>query len=307
MAVVFHSEPKLDNPALIACWPGIGDIGVIAAGALRRMVGAEEFAEIEPFDFFYPKRAFVRGGELKELQFPASKFYFSHGAGRDLIIFIGEEQPAEAGRRYAEGSRAFQMASLVLDAAVRFGCCFVYTSGAAVAPIHHTQSSRVWAVPNSKDLVQQARSYENAILMSDLESRAGFGTITGLNGLLLGVARRRALDGICLMGEIPVYLQGFPIPYPKASKAIVDVLGKALGLKADTSQMDPLIERTDQQIQSFYDSLPSQIREQLDKLKPPPGALLPAERKPTGPITDEDKKRILEDIDKLFKKEPKGD
>ena len=42
-----------------------------------------------------------------------------------------------------------------------------------------------------------------------------------------------------------------------------------------------------------------QIREQLDKPKVPSA-------KPTepGPITEEEKKKILEDIDRFFKKEP---
>lgn len=307
MAVIFHKEPKLDSPAMVACWPGIGDIGLIAVGALRRAAGAQEFAEIEPYEFFYPKRVLIRGGELKELEFPASKFYFSASNGNGLVIFVGEEQPAEGGRRYAEGTKAYRMANMVLDVAVKLGCTMVYTSGAAVSPVHHSGQPRVWAVPNNARLVERVRSYRNTIIMSDLEGGEGVGSITGLNGLLLGVARKRGLDGVCLMGEIPVYLQGFPLPYPRASKVVLEVLGQALGLTVDTSSLDGLIERTQQQVENLYDAFPQEIRDQLEKLKhvaPVAGAGAGASG---GPITEEDKKRILEDIDKMFKKEPKGD
>ncbi|MBI2856868.1 MAG: PAC2 family protein [Chloroflexi bacterium] len=304
MTVILHHEPKLNNPAMVACWPGIGDIGIIAANALRRMAGAQEFAEIEPYEFFYPKRVFIRGGELKDIEFPASKFYFASNAGRGLVIFTGEEQPAEGGRTYAEGTKAYRMANMVLDVAVKLGCTFVYTSGAAVAPVHHTDAPQVWAVPNSEALIPTARSYQNTVVMSDLEGREGVGSITGLNGLLLGVARKRGLDAMCLMGEIPVYLQGFPVPYPKASRSVLEVLGAALGIKVDLAALDPLVDHAEKQIQALYDAFPPEIRGQLEQLKHV-ARVRPAPAE--GPITEEDKRRILEDIDKLFKKETKGD
>lgn len=304
MAVIFHSEPRLSSPAMVACWPGIGDIGVIAAGALRRLVGGQEFAEIEPYEFFYPKRVLIRGGELRDLEFPASKFYFSESNGRSLVIFIGEEQPTEAGRRYAEGAKAYRMANLVLDVAIRLRCSTLYTSGAAVAPVHHTEHPRVWAVPNGAHLLERVRSYDNTVIMSDLEGREGVGSITGLNGLLLGVAQKRGLDSVCFMGEIPVYLQGFAIPYPKASRAVLRVLGQALGVKVERDNLDALIERTEKQVEALYEAFPAEIREQLEKLK---HVARVAPEVAGGSITEEDKKRILEDIDKMFKKEPKGD
>ena len=304
MGIRVYSEPKLENPVLIACWPGIGNIGIMAVDALRRMVGAEEFGEIEPWHFFYPRKVVIRKGELKELEFPSNKFYFKKRSGnKDLMFFIGEEQPGEGARTYAEGTKACRMANLVLDMALRFGCRRVYTSGAAVAPIHHTARPRVWAVPNSEDLVEEIRNYENTVLMSDVEGRGGQGNITGLNGLLLGVARNRGLEAICVMGEIPIYLQGFPVPYPKASKSVLEVLGAALGIGVNTEEISELAERSEREIEGLYERLPPEIREQLDRLR----YVTFAEPTEPEPITEEDKKKILQDIDKLFKKEPGGD
>ena len=303
MGIRLYKEPKLENPVLIASWPGIGNIGIIAVDTLKGMLRAEEFGEVEPWDYFYPKRVSIRNGELKDIEFPTSKFYFGKAGGKDLIFFIGEEQPTEAGKAYAEGTKAYQMANLVLDVALNLGCRRVYTSGAAVAPIHHSVRPMVWAVPNSEDLIDEIKGYDNTVLMSDIEGRGGQGNITGLNGLLLGVAKKRDLDAICIMGEIPIYLQAFPLPYPKASRSVLEVLTVTLGIEIEMQGIDAIVERSEREIERLYERFPSEIREELDKLR----YVTHTRETEPGPITEEDKKRILEDIDKFFKKESKED
>jgi proteasome assembly chaperone (PAC2) family protein len=302
MGIRLYQEPKLETPILIASWPGIANIGIVAVDTLREALEAEEFGEIEPWDFFYPKRVLIRNGVLERLEFPSSKFYFKKMDRTDIILFIGEEQPAEEGRMYAEGRRALGMANLVLNMAERFSCRRVYTSGAAVALIHHTMKSRVWAVPNSENLVPETRAYDNTVLMSDIEGMGGHGNITGLNGLLLGVARKRGLEAVCLMGEIPVYLQGLPLSYPRASKAVLEVIGRNLGIEIDLSKLDALDQKLERRIEDFYQQIPLEMRGQLERLKHV-SYDQPAE---PGPITEEEQKRIMEDVDKFFKRRGEG-
>jgi len=298
MGIRLYREPPVENPVLIASWPGIGNIGIIAVDTLRGLLRAEEFGEIEPWDFFYPRRVLIRKGVLEYLEFPSSKFFFRKIQAADLIFFVGEEQPTEGGRMYAEGRKAYQMANLVLDVAERFGCRRIYTSGAAVALIHHTMKPRVWAVPNDERLIPEIEGYDNTVLMSGIEGREGQGTITGLNGLLLGVARKRGFEAICLMGEIPVYLQGLPLSYPKASKSVLEVLCRSLGIDVPLDKLDELAESTERRIEEFYQQIPLEIRRQLDRLKH--GAY--AQPTEPGPITEEEKRRIMEDVEKFFKK-----
>lgn len=303
MSIRYIKEPQLVDPVMIASWPGIGNVGLIAVDTLRRSTRAEQLAYIEPQEFFYPNKVIIRGGELVELGFPSSEFFFHRNDRHDLIFFAGEEQPAEGGGVYAAGSRAYALANLVLDAAQKFGCRRIYTSGAAVAPIHHTARSRVWAVPNSADLLQEFKQYANTVLMSDIEGRGGEGNITGLNGLLLGIARRRGLEAVCIMGEIPVYLQGFPFPYPKGSKSVLEVLAAALGMWIDLDIINQLAEQSESELSSLYEKLPREIKDQLDRLKK---ATIAAPESSEA-ITDEDKKKILDDIDKFFKREGGGE
>jgi proteasome assembly chaperone (PAC2) family protein len=302
MGLRLYKAPQLENPILVASWPGIGNIGLIAVDTLRGMLEAEELGEIEPWEFFYPKRALIRRGILEHLEFPSNKFYFKKTGGGDLIFFIGEEQPTEGGRMYAEGRKAYQMANLVLDVAERFKCRRVYTSGAAVALTHHTIKPRVWAVPNSEILIREIKEYENTILMSDIEGRGGHGNITGLNGLLLGVAQKRGFEAICLMGEIPVYLQGLPLSYPKASKSVLEVLSHGLQIEINLDKLDELAEKVERRIEEFYQQIPSEVRGQLDRLK----HVTYAEPTEPGPITEEEEKRIMEDVEKFFKKRGGG-
>ena len=302
MGIRLYEEPKVENPVLIASWPGIGNIGITAVNYLRQMVKAREFGEIEPWEFFEPRRVSIEGGLLKELEFPSSKFYFQRTENRDLMFFVGEQQPTQTGTPYLGGTKLLEIANLVLDVALKFGCRRVYVSGAALAPIHHTARPRVWAVPNSETLVSEVRSYENTILMSDVEGGGEQGNITGLNGLLLGVAKKRGLEAVCMLGEIPFYLQGLAMVYPKASKSVLEVLTKVLGFEIDFSILDKMVARVERGIghleAQFYQQAPPEmaerIRDWLESFK----------YKPTEsrPITDEDQKWINEHIDELFKR-----
>lgn len=291
MGIRFDKEPPLEEPVLIAGWPGIGNVGIMAVDSLRRMVKAEQFAEIEPWDFFYPSAVSIRDGELKDLGFPANRFYFKRVNQKDLILFIGEEQ-------LGKGKENYEMANLVLDVAVHFGCKRVYTAAAAVTQVHHTLKPMVWAVPNSKELIGEVKRYDNVILMSAIEEKGRQGNITGLNGLLVGVAKKRGLEGICLLGEIPLYISQLPISYPKASKSILEVLADSLGVRIDLSRLDSLAEKVEMEIEKICQKMPPEIRERIDQLK----YVSRVEHVEAERITEEDKKRIIHDIDEFFKK-----
>lgn len=268
MAIRFYHRPKLDHPTLIVGWPGIGNIGIIAVNTLKELLKAEEFGEIESWDFFYPRRVVIQEGLLEELEFPTNRFYWCRLEKRDVVLFIGEEQPSEGERMYARGEKAYRMANLVIDAALELGCRRVYTSGACVAVVHHQVKPRVVAVASTKQLIEEIQGYPNTILMSDLSGRGGGeGTITGLNGLLLAVAKKRGLEGFCLMGEIPDWLSGVLLPYPKASKSVLEVFGKILEVDIDVSVLEKLEKQVDELIEGFYSKFPPETKETYDQRK----------------------------------------
>ncbi len=279
MGIKLFRERELYEPIMFACWPGIGNIGLIAVNALKDILKAEELGEIESWDFLYPRKVLIRNGLLRDLEFPTNKFYYRKMEKKDMIFFIGEEQPTEGLRMYASGEKAYQMANLVIDMALKFGCKRVYTSGACVSLTHHQLKPRVCAVTSSEKLKDEVENYPNTVLMSELEERGeGDGTITGLNGLLLAVAKKRGMEGMCLMGEIPDWLSGVALPYPKASKSVLEVFAVILGISIDLSFLDRMGEQIEKIVESFYAKFLPEMKEEYDQRK------VTAQRKP-GTIT----------------------
>jgi proteasome assembly chaperone (PAC2) family protein len=114
--------------------------------------------------------------------------------------------------------------------AQRFQVKRIYTCAAALTRIHHTEPSRVWGVVTNHHAARDLRKY-------DLVQRGNL-QIAGLNGLLLGVAKERDIDGICLLGEVPTYAT--QIQNPTAALAIIKVLTKMLDVEIDIAELAQL-------------------------------------------------------------------
>jgi hypothetical protein len=155
-------------------------------------------------------------------------------------------------------------------------------------------------------LLDDIKGYKNSILVSSVEGRGGQGSISGLNGLLLGVARERELDAVCLMGEIPYYLHGAPWPYPRASRSVLEVFGELLGTKIDLTQLDERIARADKSVEEFLENffsaetIPLHVR---DKLRKEIEELKDVKREGKEPTTEEVTEGIVGYLDQLFKKD----
>jgi len=229
--VNFRKEPKGRACDLVAAWPGIGNLSLIVTRYLREKLRAEEIGEIEPFTFFDPIGVMVKDNVVETPQFPEGKFYYWHNAPgkKDILFFISDEQPAYKG---------YDLANFILDVARKFKVQRIYTFAAAIAKIHHTEQPRVWAVATDQSLVTYLKKFD-VVLRGRLQ-------IAGLNGLLLGVARERSMQGICLLGEVPSYTTR--IPNPKASLAVLKVLLQVLGVEIDLSEMAKIAEESDQQM-----------------------------------------------------------
>lgn len=247
-AVTLHREPELSNPSLIAAWPGMGGVAIIAAKHLKDELGAEELGNIKPYDFFDLGAVSVRDHVVGEPEFPESKFYFCKSGGeKDLIIFLGEAQPSMKG---------YQLANLVLDVAQRFKANRVYTFAAAPAHIYHTRRPKILGAATHPELIQELQR-------NDVIPMAA-GTISGLNGLLLGVARERNMEGICLLGEIPVYTT--PIPNPKSSKVVLEVLTKLLDIEVDLAGLEEWAGRAEEEIEGNIQALRESHAEEASRL-----------------------------------------
>ncbi len=225
--VKIHARPKLNSPNMLAVWPGIGNVSMITATCLLRNLDFKELGEIEASYFFDPIGVIVRDSVVEAPQFPQNRFYYwkNKEKGSDIILFIGDDQPATKG---------YELANCVLDVGLRFQTKRVYTCAAALSRIHHTESPRVWGVATNQQVVEDLKRY-------DLVQKSNF-QIAGLNGLLLGVAKERNIEAVCLLGEVPGYAS--QIQNPMAALAVVNMLTKMLNIRLDTTELAQIAAET---------------------------------------------------------------
>ncbi len=225
--VKLYARPRLKSPIMLASWPGIGDVSIIVATYLKRKLDFKELGEIEPSYFFDAIGVVARDNVIEEPQFPQSKFYYwkNKAGGSDIILFIGDDQPF---------SKGYELANCVLDVAQRFRVKRVYTCAAALSRIHHTEQPRVWGVVTSQHMTEDLEKY-GLVQRGNLQ-------IAGLNGLLLGVTKEREIEGICLLGEVPMYATR--IQNPMAALAVLKVLTRMLDIEIDMSELAQIAEET---------------------------------------------------------------
>ncbi|MCL2149866.1 MAG: PAC2 family protein [Dehalococcoidia bacterium] len=218
------ARPKLNAPNLLAAWPGISNVAIIIATYLARKLGPKDLAQIRPNYFFDPVGVMVRGNLVEEPQFPQSSFYYHKNPhGEDLVIFLGDAQP---------NAKSYDLANVVVDVAERFHVRRIYTCAAAITRIHHTEQPRVWGVGTTPAVLEDLAAH-GAFLGGNLQ-------IAGLNGLLLGVAKERGVEGACLLGEVPGYAAR--LHNPMAALAVVRVLESMLGLKINLDELTAVAE-----------------------------------------------------------------
>jgi len=210
--VRLRARPKLNSPNMLAAWPGIGNVAIIAASYLKKKLDFKELGEVEASHFFDPIGVLVRDNVVEAPQFPE---------GNDIILFIGEDQPAAKG---------YELANCILDVGERFQVKRIYTCAAALTRIHHSEQPRVWGVATDQAVTDDLRDY-------DLVQRGNL-QIAGLNGLMLGVAKERDIEGVCLLGEVPTYATR--IQNPMAALVVLKVLTRMLGVEIDLTELAQL-------------------------------------------------------------------
>jgi uncharacterized protein len=228
-----RARPKLRSPVMLASWPGIANVAPIVTSYLKNKIAFKELGEIDAAYFFDPIGVLAKDNVVEAPQFPMSRFYYSKNpGGKDIIMFIGDDQPT---------TNNYQLANCVLDVAARFKVSRIYTFAAALTRIHHTEPSRVWGVATGPELIPILKDY-NLLRNGDLQ-------IGGLNGTLLGVAKERGIEGVCLVSEVPSYTSR--IDNPMAALAIVRILTNMLGINIDLGDLAEQASETKERLKEI--------------------------------------------------------
>lgn len=272
-----YERPRLRNPYLVVGWSDAGQVGTGVTDYLVGKLGAEEFGEIEPHKFSLSPNTIIKGGVLEEVEYPGTSFYYwkNKNSTSDLIIF-GSQSPSQG---------QYEFANLILDVAELFAVKRIYAVGGVPANIPHDANPKPFAVVNSSRVKRHLKPYE-------VEVGLDYYGPTSMNGLILGLAKQRNIEGLSLLGWVPCYIT--EIPNPRICEAILRVLTRMLSIDIDFSEIESEVQYADKQIEEVV----SYIREQNPDFLRHIGKL----EKAISLEPPEDRKKFFKEIEEFLRK-----
>ncbi|MBI2957290.1 MAG: PAC2 family protein [Chloroflexi bacterium] len=259
---LFREPYRGRRPVMLAAWPGVGQVALIVARYLQQKLGAEPIGELESFHFFEPTGVAVKDNVVQEPQFPSNTLYYWKNpadARSDLLLFLGEAQPA---------SQAYELAHCIVDVAQKFKARKVVTCAAALVRMHYTEPSKVWGVATEPRLLDEFKGLD-VVMRGELQ-------IAGMNGVLLGVAKERKVEGYCLLGEVPMYATR--IPNPKAALAVAGVLKKVLNVDVGLEELGTQAKEAEEEMKHLAVQAMGEFIDHFTKpIWPPPSEEGPEE------------------------------
>lgn len=216
---------QLDNPILIEGLPGLGIVGKIAIRYLIKQLKAEKFAYLYSPHFPYFVLVNKKGG----IRLLRGTFYFwkNKNGKNDLILFTGDSQA-----QTIEGQ--YEISDRILNFAEQHKVSLIITIGGYRVEVK--DKPKVIAAATSPELLNKA--LQAKAMLSPMGS-----PIVGTAGLILGLARLKKMDALCLLGETRGYL-----PDPKAAKSVLEVLRSILNLDVNLDGLDEEIAKAEKMV-----------------------------------------------------------
>jgi hypothetical protein len=174
------SNPVLETPIFVQGLPGFGNVGKIAAHLLTKFCGAKPFLEL--YSPAFPDYVTISSKGICHL--PRYEFHAAPMEKNDFIIMTGDTQPS-----FDDVVAHYALCGETLDIAQKQECSMIVTIGGV--PMTE-EKAQVYVAATSPRLALEFME-KGAVLYSK-------GRIVGATGLMLGLAREREMEGICLLG-----------------------------------------------------------------------------------------------------------
>jgi len=174
------STPVLEDPIFVQGLPGFGNVGKIAAYLLIKFCGAKSFTEL--YSPSFPDYVSVNSHGICHL--PRYEFHAAPMEKNDFIIMTGDTQPS-----FEDVVAHYEVCTEILDFIEKYGCSLIITVGGV--PISE-EKAQVYVAATSPSLAAEFME-KGAVIYSK-------GRIMGATGLMLGLAKERGLNGVCLLG-----------------------------------------------------------------------------------------------------------
>ncbi len=151
-----------------------------------------------------------------------------------MLLLTRDSQPISPESYYL-------LAEQILDIAAKFNTKKVFTLAASVTGVF-VDKPRVFGTATDSDIVKTFS--EKNILTMDSSS------IVGMNGLIIGIAKLRGMQGTCLLGETSGYVVD-----AKASKSILESLLSVVEITVDMTNLEKKVKDTERLIQIMQQQL----------------------------------------------------
>jgi uncharacterized protein (TIGR00162 family) len=234
------NTPAACSPVLICGFPGSGYVGKLAVDHLIHELDATHLADI--YSTSFPAQLLIKSdgtADLLKNYLFYSNVSTSYGVG--LLLLSGDSQPSNPDSEYF-------LAEEILDIASRFNTGQVFTLAAYITGSFVTDP-RIFGTAGDLDAI---RSFHE-LHVNTMEG----GSITGMNGIIVGIAKRRGMRGTCLLAET----SGFVID-AKASKSILETLVTILHLKIDMTNIERRAKDTEMLIKTIEQQITGSLRQQ---------------------------------------------
>ncbi len=218
--------PELKNPKLICGLPGSGYVGKLAVDYLVDVLHAKSFAEI--YSSSFPPQVTIQSDGTVNLV--KNTLYHCQTNNQDLVLLAGDAQPVSAQGEY-------ELVEKILDVCKKINVTEVYALAAYITG-KFSKTPKVYGTSTSLETIQEFSKYD-VLTMNR-------GNITGMNGVVIGMAKRISMLGVCLLGETSGYVID-----AKASKAVLEVLCKLINIDFDMSALETRAKDTEEIIKSI--------------------------------------------------------
>jgi len=226
ISVETSSLPELKNPILICGLPGSGFVGKLAVDYLIDKLKAKQFGSI--YSSSFPPQVSIQSDGTVDLV--KNSIFYCKTSEQDLILLTGDAQPVSAQGEYA-------LATEIIDLCKKMAVNNIYTLAAYITG-KFSNTPKVYGTGTSSEIVNDFSKY-GVLKMNK-------GNITGMNGIIIGIAKRSSVSGTCLLGETSGYVID-----AKASKSVLEILSKILKITLDMSELEQRAKDTEELIKAL--------------------------------------------------------
>lgn len=243
--------PKLRSPILICGFPGSGYVGKLAIDHIIGELECRHLADI--YSSSFPPQVIIKNTGTVELMKNILHYAKHSGGKHDFLLLTGDSQPVSSKVEYLLGEE-------LINIAKNFGVTQIITLGAYLTGMF-VETPRIFGVATDDNGLKLLNSYNI--------SRIDSGSISGMNGILLGIGKIHNLNGISLLGETSGYVID-----ANASKYILKKLLSIVHLEIDMEDLDKKAKDTIMLIKSIErrigDKNPSgdEVQQMVQKKQP---------------------------------------